>query len=710
MIFCYRKNRRKIFMKSVSKKLLSVVLAVLMVVSCAAVAFAADADFDYSTNEDGSYAVAGLLVDDIGEDGVLTLPVQQPDDGETYVSVDEEAFMYDGDTSSVLNQIVSVIVPANIKNVGPSAFEGLPNLTSVTFKGDIVLENRAFANCPALESVTFEGDVTLNDEVFADCASLGNISVNEDAKILTSRSALETTKWFMTWVNDKQPDYIMLGTTLVAYKGTDTEKTIPLNVTVIGAGAFMGNGNIEKIVISKYVNTIGKEAFKNCSALKEVVYSDYGEITTVGAAAFENTPYFDDFEGEFFTVGTILVKYKGDNAKAYVRIPNTITEIADDAFLGNYLISEDGYTFVISSITVPASVKKFGENCFALAQLDNGKYYSPRLYAYAGTAVIDELKKAGYLVSVCKNPADVNGDSKVDVNDARLALRIAVKLDLADDSTFGAADINGDGKVTVDDARTIIRLAVNLENYTAKDLLLMPTTDFEILQAYTKAVKTVARYNAGYTKTVSSKVTDKDVNAQHKNRLLKLVNTGAVNTSAKFEPDTQAAIDNLTYCSLISTKTVKNAYCSVDENDNYVVTIVLKDVNDAKLTFDNDTYTEAANEINKVMPVVSGTDFYNAFYNSKDGFGKNWFQNWVPDNDKRTTPCVRYYSLDYTEPTVKATFDRETFKLSSVELGVNYKFSIDGRMDGIDISGKFFKVGDATFTRHDTIAYSDFTF
>lgn len=700
-------------MKSASKKLLAIVLAALMTVSCAAVAFATDGDFGYSTNPDGSYAVSGDFEGTIGSDGVLTLPVEHPEDKETYTSVDDEAFMYDeGEPADeFLVDVTSIVVPANIKTIGASAFEGLPSVEKVVFKGDVTLEKRAFADCATLAEVVFEGNVTLKDEAFAGCTALKSISVKDDAEVKTVKSALADTLWFTDWTDNNQPDYIMLGTTLVSYKGTDKEKTIPLNVTAIGDGAFEGNKELEKIVITKYVKSIGEKAFMNCSSLAEVVYSDYGEITSVGADAFRGTPYYDNFEGEFFTVGSILVKYKGDNTKAHVRIPNTVTEIADGAFLGNYLTSEaNNYTFVISSITVPASVKEFGTNCFALAELDDGTFYSPRLYAYAGTSVLDALKKAGYLVTVCNNPGDVDGDGDVDVADARLALRIAVKLDLPTDLAFGAADINGDGYVTVADARKILRLAVGLEKYSAKDLLLMPTTDFEILQAYTKAMKTVARYNAGYTKTVSSNVTEKDVNLQHKNRLLKLVNTGAVNNTAKYEPDTQAALDNIDYCSLITTSMIQSASCEVDENDNYVITIVFKNFNDAELTSDNSKYVEKANYISKVMPIVNGVDFYNAFNNSKDGFGLKWFQKWVPDDDKTTTPCVRYYSLNYSAPTVKATFDRETFKLSAAELSLNYKFAVDGRMGGVDISSKGFKRGDATFNRLDTITYSDFTF
>ncbi len=58
---------------------------------------------------------------------------------------------------------------------------------------------------------------------------------------------------------------------------------------------------------------------------------------------------------------------------------------------------------------------------------------------------------------------DVDGDGKVDVSDARAALRAAVGLEKPDAKQTAAADVDGDGKVTVNDAREILRTAVGSE-------------------------------------------------------------------------------------------------------------------------------------------------------------------------------------------------------------------------------------------------------
>ena len=59
---------------------------------------------------------------------------------------------------------------------------------------------------------------------------------------------------------------------------------------------------------------------------------------------------------------------------------------------------------------------------------------------------------------------DTNDDGAVKSDDARLALRFAVKLEEADERQFVAADINNDKVVNSADARIILRVAVELEN------------------------------------------------------------------------------------------------------------------------------------------------------------------------------------------------------------------------------------------------------
>lgn len=59
---------------------------------------------------------------------------------------------------------------------------------------------------------------------------------------------------------------------------------------------------------------------------------------------------------------------------------------------------------------------------------------------------------------------DLNDDGKVNVDDARLALRVAVKLETVDSGFVKRADFSLTGFIAVDDARMILRIAVKLED------------------------------------------------------------------------------------------------------------------------------------------------------------------------------------------------------------------------------------------------------
>ena len=60
-------------------------------------------------------------------------------------------------------------------------------------------------------------------------------------------------------------------------------------------------------------------------------------------------------------------------------------------------------------------------------------------------------------------PGDADMDGKVTPADARIALRVSVKLDTISDDAYYLADVDGSGKVTSADARMILRAAVGLE-------------------------------------------------------------------------------------------------------------------------------------------------------------------------------------------------------------------------------------------------------
>lgn len=81
-------------------------------------------------------------------------------------------------------------------------------------------------------------------------------------------------------------DFKMEGSTLIKYKGTESNVSIPDTVEVIGERAFENNLNVELVVVPNSVKRIEKYAFWGCENLDNVVLGK--GLTEVGDYAFTN--------------------------------------------------------------------------------------------------------------------------------------------------------------------------------------------------------------------------------------------------------------------------------------------------------------------------------------------------------------------------------------------------------------------------------------
>lgn len=63
---------------------------------------------------------------------------------------------------------------------------------------------------------------------------------------------------------------------------------VTCKVTAIGDGVFKNGSSLKKVILGKYVTTIGKQAFMNCKKLKSVQLKG-SALKTVKAGAFKKT-------------------------------------------------------------------------------------------------------------------------------------------------------------------------------------------------------------------------------------------------------------------------------------------------------------------------------------------------------------------------------------------------------------------------------------
>lgn len=149
------------------------------------------------------------------------------------------------------------------------------------------------------------------------------------------------------------------------------------NVVSIDEFAFYQNANITKVIIPSTVENIGKKAFRECSALKEVVFeggASDSAMTIIG-------------EGAFY--GTALTK---------VEVPKSVESIGQQAFrscsalaevtFGSSLISIGKQAFLnsgLTSVVLPDSVETVGEQAFRACESMTSVTWS------AGAKTIPEL-------------------------------------------------------------------------------------------------------------------------------------------------------------------------------------------------------------------------------------------------------------------------------------------------------------------------------
>ena len=69
-------------------------------------------------------------------------------------------------------------------------------------------------------------------------------------------------------------DFVIVGGTLVDYRGSNANVVIPDGITCIGEGAFKDNKEIASVSMPDTVTSIRRSAFRGCTSLTEVRFSE----------------------------------------------------------------------------------------------------------------------------------------------------------------------------------------------------------------------------------------------------------------------------------------------------------------------------------------------------------------------------------------------------------------------------------------------------
>ena len=210
---------------------------------------------------------------------------------------------------------VNLVVPNNIRVIDDSAFAGFPNLESVSFENNSMLEaigNGAFARCEHLKFVKLPNRIrAIGDDAFFGCEMLATVQIERCNQIETMG---KRAFWRVGYGCKCKPSSIIFSSQFKRmgdstfyeckiFNVADFSKVLQLKE--IPENAFY-KANIKKVIMptSGCIKKIGKSAFSE-ALLSEIVIPASG-IVSIDDSAFWSTSLKDfDFRG---------VKHIGFNA------------------------------------------------------------------------------------------------------------------------------------------------------------------------------------------------------------------------------------------------------------------------------------------------------------------------------------------------------------------------------------------------------------
>ena len=199
-------------------------------------------------------------------------------------------------------------------------FNGATGVLSISGIGDMTGREAPWETYKSeVITVTIGNGVTsIGNDAFRDCDRLATVTIPDSVTSIES-SAFDFCKSL-------------------------TNVTIPDSVTYIGYGAFEGCDNLTTVTIGKGVTFIGNNAFMYCPSL------------TLFTVDENNTCYCSEAGVLFDENKTTLIQYPGRKQDSVYVIPDSVTSIDSEAFLG---------CSNLTSVTIPDSVTSIGVEAFS---------------------------------------------------------------------------------------------------------------------------------------------------------------------------------------------------------------------------------------------------------------------------------------------------------------------------------------------------------
>ena len=336
-------------MKKAMKKILSVILALIMIATTVPFVFAAE-------RASGKLSSNSALTWSLDTDGTLTISGTgaMPNYGSAY----DNPW-----TNQYRNYIKKVVVNEGVTNVGSNSLSYLHLLTSVSLPSTVTsIDSGAFACDTALTEITIPKNVTSVDkEAFYDCSALTQFKVDSANRYYKAVDGVLFSKD---------------GKKLCLYPANKAGEsyTVPAGTETVEQAAFYKNTALKTLVISEGVEGIKYMAFAEASVLTTVNFSS--TVTTIDSFAFANCTNLTSVTFEEGLVDIYTGAFEGDTKLADVVLPSSVKVIAYYAFDGcptvHYLGAESDLNnynetgnqaihFTVYTATVPSTCTQTGK-------------------------------------------------------------------------------------------------------------------------------------------------------------------------------------------------------------------------------------------------------------------------------------------------------------------------------------------------------------
>ncbi len=300
------------------------------------------------------------------------------------------------------NEIIErLVIPEGVEEIGSEAFSYCPNLAYVEIPKTVVkIGLGAFEGTPWLNDQHYKDD----DLDYENDNGRYNVYDNNGYLIVGDGLLFKCQSSYLDWLRippnvkricnfafwDENGDYTFLGTdilyiphntyiedyslevdydefwdkeyavvggkVLVDYQGDKEEFYVPDYVEHIYTVAFLNNTALKRIILNDKLIEIGERAFEGCKNLEFIVIPE--KVERIGERAFKDCK---NLKKVFFMSDSVYVHesaFEGCDSIDYTNINDSFykePEYSDDEILKDY---------DVSTIIIPAGVKKIGDNVF----------------------------------------------------------------------------------------------------------------------------------------------------------------------------------------------------------------------------------------------------------------------------------------------------------------------------------------------------------